>query len=167
MILKIFFECRSSRALQVDARCAREKIDSEWRVVKSLEANLLCRLWPSGCSFARESFFPLDVRGVFLVTRSTTLTHVVHCACLPSFAIGAHVSTSANSMQNFQASSHEILISSNHAHSPVCGRDYWKDCSKWVGTRSLDPDPTLYKLLDNVVDISRNIRMCKGLHSTW
>ena len=100
---RIFFECRSSRALQVDARCAREKIDSKWRVVKSLEANLLCRLWPSGCSFASESFFLLDVRGVFLVTRSTTLTHVVHCACLPSFAIGAHVSTSANKHAQFSS----------------------------------------------------------------
>lgn len=41
--LRIFLECRSSRALKVDARCAREKIGSKWRVVKSLEADLLCR----------------------------------------------------------------------------------------------------------------------------
>ena len=61
-----------SWALQVDARCAREKTGSKWRVVKSLEANLLCRLWPSGCSFASVSFFfSAGCASVFLVKRST------------------------------------------------------------------------------------------------
>lgn len=45
----------------------------------------------------------LQVRVFFCWTRSTTLTHVVHCTCLPSFAIGAHVSTSANKHAQFSS----------------------------------------------------------------
>ena len=53
--------------------------------------------------FCKWEFFSAGCAGVFLVTRSTTLTHVVHCTCLPSFAIGAHVSTSANKHAQFSS----------------------------------------------------------------
>ena len=91
---------------------------------------LTIRLLFCKCKFF---FFSAGCASVFLVKRSATLTHVVHCTCfspLRQVPMSALLLTNSSHavgicgliMQNFQAQSDEMLISSNHAHSPVCGR---------------------------------------------